>query len=68
MMAKVGSARPMFTIDTASSPPRRMWPSATAGGMATTAATTTASTESLMWAHVSAGSPRLPDQAASLDR
>ncbi len=67
-MAKVGSARPMLTIDTASSPPRRTWPRTTAGGMAMAAATTTDSTDSFTCAQVSAGSPRLPDQAASLDR
>ena len=33
-MAKVGMARPMFTMDTARKPPRRTWPRTTADGTA----------------------------------
>jgi hypothetical protein len=67
-MANDGIARPMFTTETATMPPRRTCPSTTAGGMAITAAMATATNESCTCAQVSAGNPRLPDQAALLDR
>ena len=40
--AKVGTARPMFEMFTASAPPRPMWPSQSAIGSATRAASATA--------------------------
>ena len=67
-MAKDGIARPMLTTDTARNPPRRTCPSHAAGGMATTAATRTEASDIWTCAHVSAGRPLRPDQAASLPR
>ncbi len=60
MMAKEGTARPMFTSHTASTPPRLRWPNQMAGGNASAEATRTEKPASRRWSHTRMAIPRWP--------
>ena len=64
-MAKLGTARPMFTVATASRPPRRRCPSQMAGGMARTAPTLVATTQIFTWSTRRWVIPLRPDQLSA---
>jgi hypothetical protein len=67
-MANDGMARPMFTTETATKAPRRTCPRKTPAGTPTAAANRMATSEMRMCAHMRAGNPLRPDQAASDER
>ena len=58
MMAKEGTARPMLTNHTATTPPRLRCPSQMAGGSARAEATSTEKPANRRWSHSRMAMPR----------